>query len=341
MENDKDLLLFRCVKGTASQEELDDAKRLVEESEKARNIFEQLCVIEHWSEVLECMRKADPQSSFKQVKRKMRKNKIHRIVVWTQRVAAMLFIPLLCSVVYFSQFQPQSTVALQEQPQPVEIISAPGLVTIVVLPDSTKVWLNSGSTIKYPTFFAGNTREVTLSGEAYFAVAKNSEKPFILNVNDAFNVKVTGTEFNAQAYPEAATFAVTLAEGSVELTSIDEPEKPMLTLNPGEQSVWNVIEKTVEVNKVNTNAIASWKDGKIIFKNTSMTEIITTLERRYNAHFVIAPRLTGYSFTGTFTNAQLVQILEHFRVSSNITYEIIDAGMNDDGTVKQTIVHLK
>jgi ferric-dicitrate binding protein FerR (iron transport regulator) len=227
------------------------------------------------------------------------------------------------------------------QPQMVEVRSAPGVVTAFVLPDSTKVWLNANSHIAYPTRFDENIREVAVTGEAYFAVAKDPKKTFYVNVNDAFKVKVTGTEFNVEAYPAASAFSITLVEGAMELVSAIDPAKSFLTLKPGEQSVWDTKNKTIDSRQVNTISVSSWKDGKIIFRNTPMNEIAATLGKRYNAHFVISPRLKNYSFTGTFTNQQLIQILEHFKISSNIRYEIKGLDLNPDGTVNNTIVELK
>ena len=339
-------LLFRYVRGAVNDDEIAEVKQWMDASAENRKVVEQLCVVDYASEALKCMRKANPYRSLSHVKQKIRKNKIHRIIVWTQRAAAVLFIPLVCVTVYFSQRQPElkRDEQYQPQPQPVEIASAPGLVSSVVLPDNTRVWLNAGSHIKYPTFFTGNTREVSVSGEVYFSVTEDREKPFLVNVNDVFNIKVTGTELNVEAYPLSNVFSVTLVEGSAQITSVVNTAKPLVTLQPGEQSVWDIRKNELEVHKVNTTTVTSWKDGKIIFKNTPITEIVATLEKRYNAQIILSPRLKNlkdYRFTGTFTNQQLIQILEHFKISSNIRYEIKGLDLNPDGSVNRTIVHLK
>jgi ferric-dicitrate binding protein FerR (iron transport regulator) len=259
-------------------------------------------------------------------------------------VAAVLFIPLLCLTVYYAlqHEEPERTqLQMPMSMQMVKVSTAPGVVTTIVLPDNTKVWLNANSHIEYPSYFDGNVREVAIKGEVYFAVAMDKKKPFFVNVNDAFKLKVTGTEFNIEAYPSASAFSTTLVEGTVEMVSVTDPAKSLLTLKPGEQSVWDTKSKTLDVQVVNTIAFTSWKEGKIIFKNTSITEIASTLGKRYNARFVISPRLKEYYFTGTFTNLQLVQILEHFKISSNISYEIKGLDLNPDGTINNTIVELK
>ena len=338
-ENNIESLLFRYLRGTVTSEEIAEVECWINVSPENRKLVEQYCVLDFANEAMLCMRKANPYRSLEKVKQKIRKNRVRRVARWTQRVAAALFIPLLGLTVFEMLHRPAEV--KREQPQMIGISSVPGVVTTVVLPDSTKVWLNANSQIKYPSYFEGNTREVFLTGEAYFAVAKDMEKPFLVNVNHTFHLKVTGTEFNIEAYPSAATFKTTLVEGSVELVSVNNPANSFLTLNAGEQALWDIKEKTIELKKVNTVAFSSWKDGKIIFKNTPITEIAATLGKRYNARFVISPRLEDYCFTGTFSNLQLEQILEHFKISSNIRYEIKGLELNTDGTVNSTIVELK
>ena len=338
IENNIESLVFRYVRGTVTDDEVAEVERWMATSPENQKVVEQLCVIDFANEAKQCIYHAKPQLSLGKARNKIRKNKIRRITMWMQRAAVVFFIPLLCLTVYLSQ---STDKPIQEQPQTVEISSAPGLVTTVILPDSTKVWLNANSHIRYPTYFSGDMREVSVSGEVYFAVAKDHLKPFYVSVNDAFKVKVTGTEFNVEAYPNDSDFSTTLIDGSVELVSIANPAKAFITLKPGEQSVWDTKEKTVTIRDVNTTTLTSWKDGKIIFKNSPISEIAETLERRFNARFIISPQLKDYNFTGTFTNLQLLQILEHFKISSNIKYEIKGLDLNPDGTVNNTIVVLK
>jgi len=338
IENNIESLLFRYLRGTVSDVEISDVECWINASSENQKILEQICVLDHGNEALKCMRKAKPFHSLDKAKQKIRKNRMLRFVTWTQRVAAVLFIPLLCVALYYARHQEEPN---RDQPQMVTVSTAPGVVTTVVLPDSTKVWLNANSRIEYPTYFNGNIREVAITGEVYFAVAKDREKTFFVNVNNVFKLKATGTEFCVEAYPSAPTFSTTLVEGSVEMVHISDPVKSLLTLNPGEQSVWDTKRKTIDVMNVNAMAFTSWKEGKIIFKNTPITEIASALGKRYNARFIISPRLKGYCFTGTFTNLQLVQILEHFKISSNIRYEIKGLDLNPDGTINNTIVELK
>ena len=340
MGNEKKMenLLFSYLRGSVSDTEREDVEHWFNVSPENRQLMEQLYMLERRNESLQCIREANACHSLEKVKQKIRKNRIHRLATRVQRVSAVLFIPFLLLTVFYA-LHPKDV--KREPPQMVKVSSAPGLVTSFILPDNTKVWLNSNSQIEYPSWFDGNIRKVAVTGEAYFTVAKDHARPFLVNVNDAFKVKATGTAFNVNAYPSNTAFFVTLVEGAVELVSSIEPEKSFLSIKPDQQSVWDTKNKSIHVQHVNTLVVTSWKDGKLIFKNTPITEIATTLSKRYNAQFIISPRLKDYHFTGTFTNQQLAQILEHFKISSNIKYEIKGLDMNKDGTINNTIVELK
>jgi len=340
MGNEKNMegLLLSYLRGAVSEKEREEVERWFNESPENRKLMEQLYMLERRNESLRCIREANACHSLEKVKQKIRKNRIHRLVTRVQRISAVLLLPFLMLTVYY-MYHPKDVE--REPSQMIKVSSAPGLVTSFMLPDGTKVWLNSDSQIEYPSSFDGNLREVAITGEAYFTVAKDELKPFLVNVNDAFKVRVTGTSFNVNAYPSTTDFFVTLVEGAVELVTAAEPEKSFLSLKPNEQSVWDTKNQSINVQHVNTLVVTSWKDGKLIFKNTPITEIAATLSKRYNAQFIISPRLKDYHFTGTFTNQQLAQILDHFKISSNIKYEIKGLDLNKDGTINNTIVELK
>ncbi|MGE4586640.1 MAG: FecR family protein, partial [Mangrovibacterium sp.] len=133
------------------------------------------------------------------------------------RVAALLLIPLLIYAVYgrFFSFGPDWE---GDEDRLITVCSQPGTVTNLVLPDGSRVWLNSGSSLSYPSEFQGKTREVSLSGEAYFEVERNSRVPLVVTAGGMF-VHVYGTTFNVCAFPVESSGKVTLVEGAVSLTS--------------------------------------------------------------------------------------------------------------------------
>ncbi|QNK63629.1 FecR domain-containing protein [Pedobacter sp. PAMC26386] len=150
----------------------------------------------------------------------------------------------------------------------------------IVLPDGTKVWLNSASSLEYPALFTANERRVELKGEAYFEVAKNAAKPFKVIVNST-TVKVLGTHFNVMAYADDQVTKTTLLEGSVQL----ENGTKINTLKPGQQAIVNK-DGDVRLITVDPEQAVAWKNGYFSFNRTSLKEIMKQLSRWYNVDVI-------------------------------------------------------
>ena len=165
----------------------------------------------------------------------------------------------------------------------------------LILPDGTHVWINSDSELSFPTQFDSTRREVFLTGEAYFSVTKDKEKPFIVKVNEDIEIKVLGTQFNVQAYQDENTIETTLCEGSVNVSD----GKQKVTLTPSLQAVYSKSTKNLITRKVDTRLYSSWKDGLFVFENKPLEEIMTPLPRWYNIHVFYANQaVKTYHFTG-------------------------------------------
>ena len=163
------------------------------------------------------------------------------------------------------------------------------------MPDGTHVWINSDSELSFPTQFDSTRREVFLTGEAYFSVTKDKEKPFIVKVNEDIEIKVLGTQFNVQAYQDENTIETTLCEGSVNVSD----GKQKVTLTPSLQAVYSKSTKNLITRKVDTRLYSSWKDGLFVFENKPLEEIMTPLSRWYNIHVFYANQaVKTYHFTG-------------------------------------------
>lgn len=160
----------------------------------------------------------------------------------------------------------------------IEISAAYGEQKHLILPDSSEIWLNSGSTIRYPETFAKDKRLVTLNGEAYFSVKKETAKPFIVETS-RLSVKVLGTKFNVKAYPNDENITATLTSGKVEVSV--QSQSPQI-LKPNERLTYDKNTSSVHISTVNTADTDSWIVGKLTFTNATAGEIFRTLERRYN-----------------------------------------------------------
>ncbi|MBJ6368971.1 FecR family protein [Snuella sedimenti] len=191
----------------------------------------------------------------------------------------------------------------------------------VLLEDSTKVTLNANSVLSYPKHFIGNTREVTLKGEAFFEVTKNQDKPFIVSLENGMKIKVLGTSFNIKSYAEDKDIKTTLVTGKVKV--IKEQDSTTIDLVPSQQATYIKEKDKIIVEKVDTKKFTSWKENKFIYNETPMAQVLRDLERAYNVTFIVESKdIYNYKYNGVFDNFSINQILEIFEISSPITYHI-------------------
>ena len=193
------------------------------------------------------------------------------------------------------------------------------------LSDGTQVWLNSETKLKYPvSFINGEDRKVELVyGEAYFDVSPSTEhKGSRFKVFNQFQeIEVLGTEFNIKAYKDESKIFTTLVEGKV---SIDVNGKKQ-NLIPSEQSVLNIKNSDININKVNVYNELSWKEGVFIFKDKSLYEIMKVISRWYDIDFVFEDKeLENLTFNGKLLKSQTLEEILNFIKLNNIEFEIID-----------------
>ena len=179
----------------------------------------------------------------------------------------------------------------------------------VVLSDGTEVWLNSESQLRIPTVFAGSERRVSLSGEAYFAVTKDSRKPFVVET-DLGNVKVYGTEFNVKRYPDEAQLKATLVKGSIGFSSSDIAE---LKIKPGYQLSLAEGSRQPDIRQVKIYNEIAWKNRQFCFESETLGEIMATLQRWYDVRVVfVDPALKAITFSGTLNRYDKIESILHF-----------------------------
>lgn len=182
-----------------------------------------------------------------------------------------------------------------------------GQISKVVLPDSSVIWINSGSSIRYNNQFSETNRDIDLIGEAFFKVQKNTALPLIVNSYD-LRVKVLGTEFSVMAYPEERNIQVVLEKGKVELTATSDSHFKQ-EMKPGEMASFDKKKKELSVSIVNTILYTSWKDGLINVYNLPLNEVVIKLEKRYNQQFMIDDEIKNLPYTFTIKNENLNSIL--------------------------------
>ncbi|MFA9392433.1 MAG: FecR family protein [Prolixibacteraceae bacterium] len=204
------------------------------------------------------------------------------------------------------------------------VVNTPnGAKSNIILPDSTRIWLNSGSKITYEADFSKN-RKVYLEGEAYFDVTKNPKNPFVVETSK-LNITVLGTAFDVKAYSDENTIEATLVRGSVAISGKNYSKKAKrVLLEPNQKFTYYIDEnKSLLSKEVDTQLYTAWKDNKLIFKNEEMKNLKTVLERWYGMDIeFIDPDLGNYHYTGTIENETINQVLEILKITMPIHYEI-------------------
>jgi transmembrane sensor len=185
----------------------------------------------------------------------------------------------------------------------------------LLLPDGSKVWINSSSSIRYPSRFSGSERRVTVTGETYFEVAKDAAHPFIVSVNGV-DITAIGTAFNINAYPNEDGLRVTLTEGKVNVSASRRNEQ----LLPGQQIIlrsgeWDI--RTVDISPV-----VAWTKNQFKLKNTTIEEVMRMAERWYDAKIVYQDKITDH-FTGTIDrNVPISQLLKLLEATGQVHFKI-------------------
>lgn len=317
-------LLPRYCEGRLSEGERLEVEAWIDESEENKRVATQTFALYLAVDTVQVMKKVDTEKALLKVKGKMSDREVRRIVwwEWAQRAAAILFIPLLTLFIWQNWKGDTGEVA-----EMMEVKTSPGMTTSLTLPDGTIVYLNSESSLSYPSRFNRDFRRVTLSGEAYFEVAKDPEKKFILSTTHQSQIEVLGTCFNVEAYEQNTEVITTLIEGKVDFMFEKDAGVKHVFLSPREKLVYDSETDKVHLYKTSGKSELAWKDGEVVLDNTPLEEALWMLEKRYSVKFVIKnEKLKNSSFTGTFTNQHLEKILEYFKVSSKIRWQHI----NDD-----------
>ena len=197
--------------------------------------------------------------------------------------------------------------------------AAHGQVREMLLPDGTKVWLNQSSVLKYPRAFEGKERHVYLDGEAYFEVARNHEKPFMVK-SPAMDVRVLGTSFNIKCRPDNSFAETTLIEGEVEVK--DKSDKGRITLLPGQKAVLNRVTGRMQVKQMEI----VWHNDLIPFEKSSIFQIAAALERFYGVKIILSPDVDSTNtYSGVLKKKDNIEsVLNSLRNSIPFNYKKVD-----------------
>ena len=204
-----------------------------------------------------------------------------------------------------------------------EIVTEPGQLSNVLLPDGSTVILNSASLFVRPEKFSNKERAVSLDGEAYFEIASDPKKPFIIQTGDILT-EVIGTKFNINAYNDDNNIVVSLIEGSVRVKrkSIDGKNE-FYDLEPYEELIFNRQTKEMNIRSFSADMVLGWKDSRFIFDSSPLQIVLPVLSRKYNVEFVLEnEELYNCRIKAEFNNEDLETILEVICFANDIKYEM-------------------
>jgi transmembrane sensor len=268
------------------------------------------------------------------------KSKMRNLYDQFAKVAAILIIPLFIYSIYV-QF-PNSRLNNSADIQWITVNSQSGTVTNLLLPDGSKVFLNAGSSLTYPSHFSGKSRNVTLTGEGYFTIAKNKEMPMIVSVGD-LDLKVYGTTFDLNSYPSDNFCKVSLIEGSISLSSKQGrlDGKDEFFIKPGQTVTYSNESKKLNIQNDDIYSLTAWKDGLLVFRNTTFESVIKQLSRKFNVDIVLKDTsLASIPMDATFREENINEILRLISLGTSFSSYYSPTQKLPDGSFRRSIIYI-
>lgn len=306
-------LLYRFFEGHASIEEMKQIKEWAESSEENLRVLYQERKLFDAGQILGSMpMQAAP-----------RKSKARQVGLWREwlKIAAVVAVTFSLTTTWFIFTNHRTALAMQT-------ITVPsGQRVNILLPDSTDVWLNAGTTFSYPTTFGTRQREVELDGEAYFDVTHNEEIPFVVHTSQ-MDIEVLGTEFNVEAYSDTEHFETSLIQGCVKVSSTSDPEQHV-TLAPSQKTT--MLDGQLVVENIDDYNVYRWREGLYCFRYKSFADILKDLEKYFDIEIRLEnPRIAGIVLTGKFRIPEgldfilkVLQLDVEFSYSRDIEHNIV------------------
>lgn len=284
------------------------------------------------------MESIDVIHAYERARFKIKANRRKQVYNRLMRYAAFLAVPLLLTslvlgYLYFHKPEVDEKYA--------EVTAATGSVIRYELPDHSVVWLNAGSSLRYPTVFRKENRHVDLKGEAYFEVQADRKRPFYVNTPGGLSVYVYGTKFNVAAYEDDSHIETVLEKGRVDVITPDR--NTIVQLVPGERLLYDKQSKKYIKNRVDVYGKVAWKEGKLIFRNASLDDIFKRLSRHFNVDIQFNHKSSKeYRYRATFRDETLPQILDYLAKSAALRWKTTEAVQQADDTFtkKKIIVDL-
>lgn len=325
---DIDIILARYFANEADAETLEQLREWLSEGEENRKRFEILKAI--WSE-----RSAEPRPIStpsqetldkiwnKAIEKPNRDKGFYSVLFFNylSQIAATILITVIIPIALYwistknqvPDLQPEIAFVIKENPATQR--------SRFELPDGSMVWLNCKSSLRFPENFSTSSRQVELSGEAFFEVKEDSQRPFVVS-SGGISTTALGTSFNVAAYPERSFIEVALITGKVKIEDIDLKSE-LAVLNPGAGISYNKVNNSLTTKAINADHIQAWKSGILIFDGDNYEDFVWKIKQWYDVDITTignVPR--GWKIRGRFDNAYLTSILEVISFNKEFDYQL-------------------
>lgn len=326
-------LVGKYLRGKESKEELVQLKNWLNEDSSHQRLFNKLKEEKNIGSSIEEFETYNKEVAWKRYMERVDALSLRKIL-FRWKFAAAFFFLIGCTGI-LAYINEERVIPLASNENCTTVSTNNGQNSKVILPDSSVVWINSGTTLSYNTNFSVHNRTIKLTGQAFFQIARNEKMPLTVTCNE-LKVKVLGTKFDVSAYPEDRNISVVLESGSVELLQA-KGQSFIHMLNPGEKAEFNTESRELSVRKVDCSNYTSWKDGLLIFKNEPMVDVFKKLERRYNIDIEVKNnKVNQLIFNATIVNESVEEIFDLMKFSCAINYKIIPS-QNPEVPVKVII----
>ena len=322
-------LLAGYFQGTLTQQEQEEVEEWIKASEENRMLARKACRLEQYVSqysIAESRREADLLRLAEANISGTRRNKLWGKVFRSIGNAAVAALMLVLGYFIYS-----------EKETYIKVSTVNGEVASYILPDQTKVWLNTNSTLLYPESFKGGRRHVKLEGEAFFDVARDERHPFVVSARDC-EIEVLGTQFEVSAYPDSPEFQATLVSGSVRFIDKTRHGRRSTDLFPGQRLSLDLSTGVSKVSYVDTESLTSWRTGQINFNHVPLSDVLRIIGNNFGVRFVISgDKLLDETYTGSFFNQTLDEVLSTLEEVASLHFKPLE--VNDKDEYQRYIVY--
>lgn len=335
-------LIIKFLAGEISDNEIDVLKAWIEKDPSNRRIFDEENEIWHVSSIKTKLDhfKTDKAWADTSTQLGLGKDRIKHVVVLNKNnfriLIAAASIACMVAIGGLTLWLTEIKSGKQITAASTTVFTDEGEKAHILLADSTCVFMNSGSTLEYSTDYNTKERKVKLSGEAFFDVRTNPERPFVVDLGN-MNVSAAGTRFNILSYDNEDRIETTLEKGKIQVSIAGQEP---VDINPGQQIVYFTKTNKAIIRDVSTETYTSWKENKIRFNDTPFEEVLRKIARRYNVTFEIRNReLLELKYTATFIDESIEDVMQMLKTVSPITFKIYNrTTINDKQYLKPKIV---